>query len=638
MKLTRWKLPEYDAEYDVKLVCGEKIFSTHRLLLAASSCFLMDIIQDACENSSEELLTILLPDFDHEEVGNLVSMLYNAKHVNAGHDIHSYAKTTVPTNLSPIISQLRVGETPMKAPSVLLQQKKKELQENVEDSLSQSVEDTDEVYQQILDMTAERLVNGSWVKLDLSLKKDGVETKNACSEFNCENCCKDLVRCSHQSIPHCKECNPCTGCYVEEFPMDDLTTTPVDLVDNGELESGSIFTTSEMEIGSDLPFECSEETPNTCGELYGQSSASANLYSSQRQAKLLNDRRPHKCDQCEQKYADKRDLKRHVLRKHSDTEANEKSASHVCDVCQQVFLTKWALTKHSKVEHFKVFPFICQFCEKGFNTKQILLEHENKHKGQKLHKCDLCGEAFYTRRCLILHIGKVHPGEVLIKCYYCSETFDSAEGRTIHMEANHPGTDRYPKKILDLYDGSIIGVNKSFVCDVCSQAFEFEHQLTNHLRVHTGERPFKCSQCCKSFTLHGSLTKHMRKHTGKWPFPCDLCPKGYDTISKLNEHKLRHLGKKTVECGLCDKVYYTVKNLKYHMKNCHDTEKPFSCDLCSEKFSKNRHLVGHMRKIHNSDKQIMCTVCNKVFSVKHSLIRHMRKVHQRVNNVKPLKQ
>ena len=62
----------------------------------------------------------------------------------------------------------------------------------------------------------------------------------------------------------------------------------------------------------------------------------------------------------------------------------------------------------------------------------------------------------------------------------------------------------------------IIG-DKPYQCNNCNKRFSEANIVTQHVRIHTGERPFKChySECGRKFSISGALTIHLRMHTGK---------------------------------------------------------------------------------------------------------------------------
>ena len=55
---------------------------------------------------------------------------------------------------------------------------------------------------------------------------------------------------------------------------------------------------------------------------------------------------------------------------------------------------------------------------------------------------------------------------------------------------------------------------RPFQCELCSSSFQFKHILTDHRRIHTGEKPFQCQQCDKSFAQRAYLLIHSRIHDG----------------------------------------------------------------------------------------------------------------------------
>lgn len=59
-------------------------------------------------------------------------------------------------------------------------------------------------------------------------------------------------------------------------------------------------------------------------------------------------------------------------------------------------------------------------------------------------------------------------------------------------------------------------VNKPHQCQQCLKSFSSNHQLVQHIRVHTGEKPYKCSYCERRFKQLSHVQQHTRLHTGKF--------------------------------------------------------------------------------------------------------------------------
>ena len=49
-------------------------------------------------------------------------------------------------------------------------------------------------------------------------------------------------------------------------------------------------------------------------------------------------------------------------------------------------------------------------------------------------------------------------------------------------------------------------------CPVCGKQFTTKHNLGQHWRVHSGERPFSCPVCGKGFKQKAHMQKHLSSH------------------------------------------------------------------------------------------------------------------------------
>ncbi|KAM6897575.1 zinc finger protein Pegasus-like [Xenentodon cancila] len=78
-----------------------------------------------------------------------------------------------------------------------------------------------------------------------------------------------------------------------------------------------------------------------------------------------------------------------------------------------------------------------------------------------------------------------------------------------------------------------------YKCCFCSYANKGMARLTEHIRIHTGEKPHRCQLCPFASAYERHLEAHMRSHTGEKPYKCDLCTFRCSDRSNLSHHRRR---------------------------------------------------------------------------------------------------
>ena len=139
-------------------------------------------------------------------------------------------------------------------------------------------------------------------------------------------------------------------------------------------------------------------------------------------------------------------------------------------------------------------------------------------------------------------------------------------------------------------------------CAECGKKFNKLRQLSEHQRVHTGERPSSCELCAYNCNSLAGLNSHIKRiHTDERPYCCKDCGKRFLEEGVLKKHQLRvHDKVRPFSCSVCSKSFFSSKSFHKHEMR-HAGIHPYPCTQCSKSFLTDQHRQQHELR-HRSDR------------------------------------
>ena len=216
--------------------------------------------------------------------------------------------------------------------------------------------------------------------------------------------------------------------------------------------------------------------------------------------------------------------------------------------------------------------------------------------------CEPCSLSFISKNLLDAHIKSSHDTVKAFQCEICHKGFTGKSGLSQH---------------IILHTGE-----RPFQCEECGRSFTFISALRRHMSIHSEDKPYGCEECNKRFKMREGLVQHMRSHTK--PFQCDFCGKTFSERAGLKRHVLSHTGEsggKQFQCTICEKQFRRKSEFSAHIRQ--QDDKPGQCGSCSAVFCIPEDLARH-ELTHNSNKQFECDSCDKQFKTLQILETHKR--------------
>ncbi|XP_020671069.3 uncharacterized protein LOC110091333 isoform X1 [Pogona vitticeps] len=259
---------------------------------------------------------------------------------------------------------------------------------------------------------------------------------------------------------------------------------------------------------------------------------------------------------------------------------------------------------------------------------------------EKRHVCSDCGHRAYYLSDMLRHMNK-HSKEIY-ECLECGKTY-----KGLLTFENHQKTHRPPDELGPSEKGRKTKTSQTmenYKCPECGIIKATKVGLTEHMKVHSEDKPYQCPECGQNFKWQSNLSRHRNLHKFR-----EILPLRSRVISEPKEinsepHKdftevlslhpavnepdpVSRLRPRKPEEPEAPPLRRGIKTLRVVLTKLANTRsgKVHRCTECGYKSNWLSVLVNHMR-VHTKERPYTCQGCKKNFRYSSSLRKHQKYV------------